>query len=58
MPRKDTLKYVDLSNQRGFKEQYQEYRKRLRENYYKVKYYLRGEIVWNSFEKGPYKIKR
>tara|TARA_B110001454_G_C12484414_1_gene335739 strand:- start:182 stop:358 length:177 start_codon:yes stop_codon:yes gene_type:complete len=47
-----TLKETNLSNKRELQETYQEYRKRMRENYYKVKYYLKGEIVWNSKEQG------
>ena len=48
-----SLKETNLSNKREMEETYQEYRKRLKENYYRVKYYLRGEVVWNSIEKGP-----
>lgn len=51
-----TLKYVDLSNERGLKEEYSDYRKRLRENYYKVKYYLKGSLYWDSLSKGTYRI--
>jgi hypothetical protein len=51
-----TLKYVNLDNKRGIKEEYSEYRKRLQENYYKVKYYLRGELYWDSLSKGTYRI--
>ena len=51
-----TLKYVNLSNKRGFKEEYSDYRKRLRENYYKVKYYLKGTLFWDSLSKGTYRI--
>jgi len=50
-----TLKYVNLNAKRGLKEEYQEYRKRMRENYYKVKYYLRGELWWDSLSKGTYR---
>lgn len=51
-----SLKFVNLSGKRGIKEDYQEYRKRMRENYYKVKYYLRGELFWDSLSKGTYRI--
>jgi len=51
-----TLKYVNLDNKRGIKEEYADYRKRLQENYYKVKYYLRGELYWDSLSKGTYRI--
>ena len=51
-----TLKYVDLSNERGLKEDYSDYRKRLRENYYKVKYYLKGSLYWDSLSNGTYRI--
>ena len=47
------FKDINLSNKRDWKEDYADYRKRLKENYYRVKYYLRGEVVWNSIEKGP-----
>jgi hypothetical protein len=50
-----TLKEVDLSNKRGIKEEYAEYRKRLRANYYTVKYYLKGELFWDSLSKGTYR---
>lgn len=53
-----TLKYVNLSNKRDFKETYADYRKRMRENYYKVKYYLRGELWWDSLSKGTYREKK
>ena len=53
-----TFKYVNLSNKRGIEEEYADYRKRLKENYYKVKYYLRGEIFWDSLAKGTYLIKK
>ena len=53
-----TLKYVNLDNKRGIKEEYSEYRKRLQENYYKVKYYLKGELYWDSLSKGTYRIKK
>jgi len=52
------LKYVNLSNSRDLKENYADYRKRLRENYYKVKYYLKGELIWDSLAKGTYRIKK
>ena len=51
-----SLKYVDLSNERGWKEDYADYRKRQRENYYKVKYYLKGELFWDSLAQGTYRI--
>ena len=50
-----TLKYVNLNAKRGLKEDYQEYRKRMRENYYKVKYYLQGQLWWDSLSKGTYR---
>ena len=49
------LKEVNLSNTRGFKEEYSEYRKRLKENYNKTKYYLKGDLLWDSSTKGTYK---
>lgn len=49
---------VNLSNKRGFKEEYIEYRKRLKENYYKCKYYLRGELYWDSLSKGTYRVSK
>ena len=52
------FKYVNLSAKRDFKETYADYRKRMRENYYKVKYYLRGELFWDSLSKGTYRIKK
>tara|TARA_R100001244_G_scaffold43354_1_gene38965 strand:- start:305 stop:499 length:195 start_codon:yes stop_codon:yes gene_type:complete len=51
-----TLKNVNLNNKRDFKEAYVEYRKRMRENYYKVKYYLKGQLHWDSLSKGTYRI--
>ena len=51
-----TFKYVNLSNKRDWKEDYADYRKRLRENYYRVKYYLRGQLFWDSLSKGTYRI--
>ena len=53
-----SLKYVNLSGERGVKETYAEYRKRMKENYYKVKYYLRGELFWDSLSKGTYRIRK
>ena len=50
-----SLKYVNLSNKREFEETYADYRKRLRENYYTVKYYRRGELWWDSLSKGTYR---
>jgi|TARA_R110000851_G_scaffold208175_1_gene360550 hypothetical protein len=50
-----TLKYVNLDAKRGIKEEYKEYRNRMSENYYKVKYYLRGELFWDSLSKGTYR---
>jgi len=47
-----TLNETNLSNKRELQETYQEYRKRMRDNYYKVKYYLKGEIIWDSKDKG------
>ena len=51
-----TLKYVNLNPKRGLQEDYQEYRKRMKENYLKVKYYLKGELFWDSLSKGTYRI--
>tara|TARA_R100000655_G_scaffold77550_1_gene116755 strand:+ start:620 stop:814 length:195 start_codon:yes stop_codon:yes gene_type:complete len=53
-----SLKYVNLNAKRGFKEEYSEYRKRMRENYYKVKYYLKGELFWDSLSKGTYIVRK
>tara|TARA_R100001440_G_scaffold23448_1_gene38193 strand:- start:1605 stop:1802 length:198 start_codon:yes stop_codon:yes gene_type:complete len=55
---KTSLKYVNLNNTRDFKETYSEYRKRLKENYYKIKWYIRGEQIWDSMSKGTYLIKK
>ena len=55
---KTTLKYVNLSAKRGIKEEYTEYRKRMKENYYKVKYYLKGELIWDSLSKGTYRTSK
>jgi hypothetical protein len=52
---KITFKNINLSNKRGLKEEYAEYRDRLKENYYKVKYYLKGELFWDSLSKGTYR---
>lgn len=52
---KVTLKEVNLSNARGFKEEYSDYRKRLKENYNKTKFYLMGDLLWDSSTKGTYK---
>ena len=45
MPEKENpkLKYVNLSATREFTEEYADYRKRMKENYYKIKYYLKGQ---------------
>jgi len=53
---KSHFEYVNLSNARDFKEEYAEYRTRLKENYYKVKYYLKGELFWDSLSKGTYRV--
>tara|TARA_R110000744_G_scaffold104680_1_gene200338 strand:- start:662 stop:838 length:177 start_codon:yes stop_codon:yes gene_type:complete len=50
-----TLKKINISNKRGFEEEYTEYRLRLKKNYYTVKYYLRGELFWDSLSKGTYR---
>jgi|TARA_R100001594_G_scaffold95831_1_gene130123 hypothetical protein len=55
MSKKETFKDINLSNKREFKEEYSAYRKRLKENYYRVKYYLRGELFWDSLSKGTYR---
>lgn len=52
---KSTLNKIDISNTRGFKEEYTEYRLRLKKNYYTVKYYLKGELFWDSISKGTYR---
>tara|TARA_R100001530_G_scaffold119222_2_gene86390 strand:+ start:117 stop:290 length:174 start_codon:yes stop_codon:yes gene_type:complete len=51
----NSFKYINISNTRGFKEEYADYRKRLRENYYRVKYYMKGELFWESLSKGTYR---
>tara|TARA_R110001606_G_scaffold397930_1_gene575750 strand:- start:1498 stop:1704 length:207 start_codon:yes stop_codon:yes gene_type:complete len=55
---KSNFKYVNLSNARGLKEEYSEYRTRLKENYYKIKYYLKGELFWDSLSKGTYRLSK
>ena len=55
MKGKITFKDINLDNKRGFKEEYSEYRKRLRDNYYKVKYYTKGDLFWDSLSKGTYR---
>jgi hypothetical protein len=55
MKRELTFKDVNLSDKRELKEEYAAYRKRLKENYYKIKYYLRGELFWDSLSKGTYR---
>ena len=55
---KTTLKYVNLSATREFTEEYADYRKRMQENYYKIKYYLKGELFWDSLAKGTYRINK
>jgi hypothetical protein len=50
-----SFKYINISNTRGFKEEYADYRKRLRENYYRVKYYMKGQLFWESLSKGTYR---
>ena len=57
MPEKQDpkLKYVNLSATREFTEEYADYRKRMQENYYKIKYYLKGELFWDSLAKGTYR---
>ena len=52
------FKYVNLNNARDYKEEYAAYRTRLKENYYKVKYYLKGELFWDSLSKGTYRIRK
>jgi hypothetical protein len=54
--RESLFKDINLDNKRGLEEEYTDYRKRLRENYYRVKYYLRGELFWDSLAKGTYRI--
>tara|TARA_R100001594_G_scaffold35124_2_gene64258 strand:+ start:1816 stop:2001 length:186 start_codon:yes stop_codon:yes gene_type:complete len=54
--RESLFKDINLDNKRGVEEEYADYRKRLRENYYRVKYYLRGELFWDSLAKGTYRI--
>lgn len=53
-----TLKDINLGDKRGIHEDYQAYRKRLKENYYKIKWYLKGEQIWDSLSKGTYRIKK
>lgn len=53
-----SLKHTNLSNTRELQEDYQAYRKRLKENYYKVKWYLRGDQIWDSMSKGTYLIRK
>tara|TARA_R110000824_G_scaffold235605_1_gene424403 strand:+ start:1122 stop:1298 length:177 start_codon:yes stop_codon:yes gene_type:complete len=53
--KQSAFKDINLSNKREFKEEYAAYRKRLRENYYRVKYYLKGELFWDSLSKGTYR---
>tara|TARA_R100000781_G_scaffold108489_2_gene73048 strand:+ start:1305 stop:1481 length:177 start_codon:yes stop_codon:yes gene_type:complete len=55
MKGKITFKDINLDNKRGFKEEYSEYRKRLRDNYYKVKYYIKGDLFWDSLSRGTYR---
>lgn len=52
---KVTLQDVNLSATREFTEEYADYRKRMKENYYKVKYYLKGELFWESLALGTYR---
>jgi len=52
---KPTMKYINLSATREFTEEYADYRKRMKENYYKIKYYLKGELFWDSLAKGTYR---
>jgi len=52
---KSTLNIINLSNTREFKEEYAEYRLRLKKNYYTVKYYLKGDLFWDSLSKGTYR---
>tara|TARA_R110002012_G_scaffold204477_1_gene374172 strand:+ start:872 stop:1060 length:189 start_codon:yes stop_codon:yes gene_type:complete len=54
--RESNFKNINLSAKREIEETYSEYRKRMRENYYKCKYYLRGELFWDSLSKGTYRI--
>ena len=56
--RQESIKEVNLDNKRGIEEEYADYRKRMRENYYKVKYYLRGELFWDSLAKGTYRKRK
>ena len=55
MEQKESLSNVNLSNQREFKEEYADYRERMRQNYYKVKYYLKGRLFWDSETLGTFK---
>ena len=55
---KKNFEYVNLSNLRDYKEDYAAYRTRLQENYYKVKYYLKGELFWDSLSKGTYRRRK
>ena len=47
-----------MDNNKNYKEEYAAYRTRLKENYYKVKYYLKGELFWDSLSKGTYRIRK
>ena len=60
MPEKENpkLKDVNLSSTREFTEEYADYRKRMQENYYKIKYYLKGELFWDSLAKGTYRTNK
>ena len=50
-----SLKNINLSNKREMQETYAEYRKRMKENYYRIKYYLKGDLLWDSKSKGTLK---
>tara|TARA_R100001163_G_C5066916_1_gene205634 strand:+ start:3417 stop:3599 length:183 start_codon:yes stop_codon:yes gene_type:complete len=58
MAKKSIFNEINLSAKRELEESYSDYRKRMRENYYKTKYYMRGELYWDSLSKGTYRIRK
>ena len=58
MAKKSIFNEINLSAKRELEESYLDYRKRMRENYYKTKYYMRGELYWDSLSKGTYRIRK
>ena len=55
MTKESRFNEINLSAKREVQEEYAAYRKRLKENYYRVKYYLKGELFWDSLSKGTYR---